>query len=105
MLPAAKEPTARLSEVLDVSQPQKTGGLVVYQLLGQLRQEFELLPTRVFLLSHSRRGFDENVKIDILGQMAERFRHFHSLVFSMICSDLHHLPVGSHLAMAGGLCS
>ena len=64
------------------------------------------LQTHVFLLSHSRRGFDENVKIDILGQMAEHFRHFRSLAFSMICSDLHHLRVGSHLAMALlGLCS
>jgi hypothetical protein len=65
-----------------------------------------LLQTHVFLLRHSRREFDENVKIDILGQMAEHFRHFRSLAFSMICSDLHYLRVGSHLAMAcWGLCS
>ena len=48
-----------------------------------------LLQTHAFLLSRSGRGFDENVKVDIPGQMTEHFRDFCSLAFSTTCSDFH----------------
>src|SRR5215469_3150902 len=48
-----------------------------------------LLQTHAFLLSHSGRGFDENVKVDVPGQITKHFRHFCSLAFSTTCSDFH----------------
>jgi hypothetical protein len=44
-----------------------------------------LLQKQVFLLSRPGRGFDENVKVDIPGQMAEHIRHF---LFTCIFNDL-----------------
>jgi len=41
------------------------------------------------LPSHSRRWFDENVKVEIPEQMAEHLRHFCSLAFSTICCNFH----------------